>query len=145
MHLGVRSFPIVAGAALLLLVLAVPVSAGKPTPTLTQTVCAPNGGPDLQVTVTWSDVNVNAWSAAALGSDSAGTWDYGAGYQTLPKTVSSGSQTHTFTATTAYDGAQSAFAIGYIYMGSSTNIQNAKGFPGGTGGENRPASGWLPC
>jgi hypothetical protein len=143
MRSGTRSFAVGAAAAMLVLAAALPVSAAKPTPTLTQTVCAPGGGPDLQVTITWSDVNANAWSAAALGSD--GVWDYGAGYQPLPKTVSSGSQTHTFPATNAYNGAQSSFAIGYIYMGSSSNVQNSKGFPGGTGGENRPAAGWPAC
>lgn len=143
MRSGMRVFGAFSAASLLL-ALAVPVSAAKPNPTLTQTVCAPGGGPDLQVTVTWSGVTVNAWSAAIIRSDNVGTTE-NTGYQALPKNVSSGSQTHTFTATTAYDGAQAAFAIAYIYMGSPSNIQTAKDFPGGTGGENRPVSGWPIC
>jgi hypothetical protein len=141
-----RFFSVVSATALLLLALAVPVSAAKATATLTLTACAPNGGPNLDVTVSWSGVNVNAWSAAVLADDHGGIWDYGAGYYLpLPKTVSSGSETETFTATTAYDGAQAVFAIGYIYMGSSTNIQTAKGFPAGTGGLNKPTTGWPTC
>jgi len=143
MRSGIRSAGVLS-ATFLILAIAVPVSAAKPTPTLTQTVCAPGGGPDLRVTVSWSGVNVNAWSAAVFGSDSSGTAD-DTGYQALPKTVSSGSQTQTFTASSAYDGAQAAFAIAYIYMGSPSNIQNAKGFPGGTGGQNRPELGWPAC
>jgi hypothetical protein len=144
MRSGKRLFSVIAAAALLLLALVVPVSAAKATPTLTQTVCAPGGGPDLQVTITWSGVNANAWSVAIIDSDSSGTTE-DTGYQALPKTVSSGSQTHIFTATNAYDGAQAAFAIGYIYMGSPSHIQDSKGFPGGTGGESRPAAGWPTC
>ena len=144
MRSGMQRFFVITAAALSILALAVPVSAVRPNPSLTQTVCAPGGGPDLRVTVTWSDVNANAWSAAIIGSDGAGTTE-NTEYQALPKTASSGSQTHTFVATTAYNGAQAAFALAYIYMGSPTNVQNSKGFPGGTGGENRPATGWPTC
>ena len=144
MRSGKRLFSGVSAAALLTVALAAPVSALKPAPSLTQTVCAPNGGPDLRVTLTWSGVNANAWSVAIFHSDTIGTTE-DIGYTSLAKTASSGSQSHLFTSTNAYDGAQAAFAVGYIYMGSPTNVQNSKGFPGGTGGENKPASGWPTC